>query len=489
MEKDFEKEFPVEKVSITRARIYLWLQNVLDVVRRRRKGGNKENVVKNVSRRQAVPKELSKREIRAEIRKRAKDEVYAEREKLYNQFVNYLIVLLVNGIALGGLVLAAFDYVLNAQIPERSTVVLGLFVAVNLFCVFYWARAYKQGKGIEGVRGLASFALTLCVIGNVLGGYDLYKNIENLNTYFQGERIVIKDKQRTAEILAGYIHTWRHTPNYCLVHLSDTAYYATVYNSQGESITQLVMDVSASGDTGESTSDESTKAIQNIAICLKDGTAVIVSEDTVEYRQDVDNLKYVELALQWAARGKADIERMAPNQYVVPKDHAPADAMPGTEYAVILKGLSKVKEFYTEAIGKDAADAMFSALASVGMNVELSYYVSVDKAYLGVAATIDVDGVSNLLWYIDNYTEVYDWSLGDADWYNYDYTDAAKNEKMIQEAVYNATSMLTQYGIDSGFTYSNADAELEFDISEGPDSVKFTDVSEEGADATEATED
>ena len=36
----------------------------------------------------------------------------------------------------------------------------------------------------------------------------------------------------------------------------------------------------------------------------------------------------------------------------------------------------------------------------------------------------------------------------------YDYQDADKNEKMIQEAVYNATSMLSQFGVDSGLAYT-----------------------------------
>ena len=208
-------QFKPEKISQMRARFFLWRQDMKDIFRRRK--GTK-----------------------LAVKIKAKEAIAAEREKLYNQFVNRLIILLINGLAVGALLLAALDYIVNAQIPERNPILLTIFLMLALYCAVYWFFTYRKGKGVDGLRGLAIFALIFSLIGSSAGVYDVYTNHKNLSTYFYGEKIAVKNQQETALLLASYIDTWRHTPNYSQVHVAENAYYAVVYNSKGESLAQLV---------------------------------------------------------------------------------------------------------------------------------------------------------------------------------------------------------------------------------------------------------
>ena len=455
MQKE-DETFRTKKVAGIRGRLYLWRMDVADSIRRlfRKPKSNPEEQVTPAEKVKPKARHTSKKQkgSRKDLKQKAKAVIKAERERLYNQFLNHLLLLLVNGIAVGGLLLAGLDYFLVAHIPERSPLILYLLLGITVYSLIYWLVTYKKNKNIEGMRFLAVFALIISIIGTSVGVYSVTTNKKNLDTYFRGENIIIKDKQNTANILASYIDIWRHTPNYSIIQISDTAYYVTVYNSKGESITQLINDGDPTNDTVDKVTGETTETVKDIAICLRDSTAVIVSEDAIERRRDVDNLRYVELAYQWAAKGKANIERVSTAGSVIPKSQVPVDAMPGTEYVVIIQGLSKIREFYSTVLGTVAANEMLHSVSMVS-DIELRFHMTVDTGYLGVASIIAVDGVDNLLWFIDNYVEVYDWSLGEEDWYRYDFTDAKKNELMIQEALYNATSMLEQFGLDSGISY------------------------------------
>lgn len=444
---DESTKYHTKKVSNTKARFYLAWQSLSDVFRtaRRTLVGVGKSLDFRTGEKVAIPKKAGPMGGKTPL------SVAKEREKLYNQFLNHLILLFVNGIVVGGLLLAAVDYILRSEIPERSPLILAGLMLILLYCLGYWTVTYKRGKGVEGVRGLAAFAIVICMLGSVVGGYGVAKNITNLNTYYAGERIVIKDKIATASMLESYIDVWRHTPNYSLVRISDTAYYAVVYNSKGESIAQLVTDSTSEVDT-EKNAASGTEAIKNVAFTLADGTAVVVTEDTIERRKDVDNLKYVELALQWVGKGKASIDRLSSAEVTLDASQLAEDAMPGTQYVVSIKGYTKIKEFYATVLGSAEADAMLKSLFTTGNNVTLLFSVSVDQSYLGVSSTMKIAEEESLLWYIDNYTEVYDWSLGTEDWYKYDFADAKKNEKMVQEALYNATSMLDDFGLDKGLT-------------------------------------
>lgn len=415
-----QKEFKPEKISKVKTRLFLWRQNVMDILCRCKSRNQKQH----------------------ELRSSAKGATEAEREKLYSQFVNRLIILLINGIAVGALLLAALDYIANAQIPERSPVLLTFFLVVALYCTVYWYFSYKKGKGVEGLRGLAIFALIFSLLGSTAGVYDVYTNNKNLNTYFYGERIAIKNQKETALLLASYIDTWRHTPNYSLVHVAEGAYYAVVYNSKGESLSQLV-------NTGEEKTEDKDPT-QNMTVVLKDGTAVIATEKAIERRRDVDNLKYVELALQLAAKGQARLERYSTAVDAVYKKSVPIDGLPGTEYTVTIEGLDQIKKFYSSVIGEKEANDTFRALETIDGRVDLVFQIALDSSYIGVASEINVAGKESLLWYIDNYIAAYDWELGSHDWYNYDYKDPDKNERMLQTALYNASSMLQRLGEDLG---------------------------------------
>lgn len=406
-------QFKPEKISQMRTRFFLWRQDMKDIFRRRK--GTK-----------------------SAVKIKAKEAIAAEREKLYNQFVNRLIILLINGLAVGALLLAALDYIVNAQIPERNPILLTIFLMLALYCAVYWFFTYRKGKGVDGLRGLAIFALIFSLIGSSAGVYDVYMNHKNLSTYFYGEKIAIKNQQETALLLASYIDTWRHTPNYSQVHVAENAYYAVVYNSKGESLAQLV--------TTGGTEYEKKDPTSNMTVVLTDGTAVIATEKAIERRRDVDNLRYVELALQWVAKGNARLNRYSTALDTVKKQSVPADGLPGTEYTVTISGLNNIKKFYASIIGEKEAQDIFYALSTVDGQVDLIYQIALDSSYIGVASLISVAGKESLLWYIDNYVAAYDWELGHYDWYNYDYKDPDKNEKMLQTALYNASAMLERLG-------------------------------------------
>lgn len=381
---------------------------------------------------------------------------YDMEQKLYNQFMNKLLILLWTGFSLGGCLLAALDYILVAQIPERHPIVLGLFWISGMICSIYWVHTFIKAKGIDGLRGLAVFGLILSMLASCSGIYGMWENTRNLRTYFQGEQIVIKDKKETAMILLEYMETWKHTPNYCLTYVAEDVFYATVYNEKGESVSQLVVNGEDSG-------------LDDIAVCLTDGTAVIITNEKVERRQDVDNLTYISHALQWVVDGKAEISRVSTTEELVDKGMAHEDAMPGTEYTITISGLNNLQKFYGELIGTEEAESMLQAF--VGVDVAIMYSILLDSGYIGVASIIAMDGESNLLWFIDNYTEVYDFELGSEDWYDYDFSDAEKNERMIEEVMYNVSVMLETYG-----DFVGIDWEGSFNIdSEGKDFVEFKD--------------
>jgi hypothetical protein len=378
------------------------------------------------------------------------------KQKIYGQFVNRLCILLLTGAAGGGCVLALADYLLNAQIPERSPFVVGFFAVVSFAGFAYWLAVFSRAKGIEGLRGLALFAAIFACISSGIGVVNITINQRNLSTYFQGERIVIKDKKATAATLAEYINIWRHTPNYSLVYISEDVFYATVYNSSGESVTQL-----ASAYEGEDLSLDEV-----ITFCLNDGTSVIVDAESVSRRKDVDSLSYVMKALEWVTLGKADIERASVSETLLEKGMAPSDAFPGTEYGITISGLDNARAFFTELIGSEDASDMMSGLA--GADVSLLYNVFLADSGIAVSSSISMDGEVNLMWYIDGNTEVYDWSLGGYDWYNYDYTDADQNELMIEEAMYNVTSMLDKFGADIGLDYDDGAVEADTPAADTP---------------------
>lgn len=409
-------KFKPERVSQFKAKLFLKIQDFKDIFRKKPATGKVSNRL---------------------LKKKAKEAIANEREKLYSQFVNRLIVLLFTGLAVGALLLAALDYLVNAQIPERNPLMLVIFLAVALFSVGYWYFAYRDGKGVEGLRGLAVFALVLSLIGSSAGVYGVYNNHKNLSTYFLGEKIVVKNQKETALLLASYIDTWRHTPNYSQVHVAENAYYAVVYNSKGESLAQLVT-------TGDESNQKDPTA--NMTVVLADGTAVVATEKAIERRFDADNLKYVESALQWVVKGKARLDRYSTAQSAVKKNTVPADGLPGTEYTVTIAGIDNIIDFYATIIGRQEAHDTFHALETIDGEVAMIYQIALDSSYIGAASSISIAGKESLLWYIDNYIEAYDWELGEGDWYNYDYKDAAKNERMLQTAIYNASAMLTKLG-------------------------------------------
>lgn len=382
-----------------------------------------------------------------------KETISAQTKKqLYEQFINRLLIVLLTGCAAGGCLLAALDYASNAQIPERHPAVLTVFALGSLGCLVYWLVTFFRGKGIEGLRGLALFALIVSVIASGAGGYATAVNIRNLSTYFLGEQITIKDKKATAESLIGYLEEWRHTPNYSLVYISEDVFYASVYNSKGEVVTQLTTKEDDPAE-GEDSPDETIHSDESVAVCLTDGTAVVADKETVSHRKDADNISYVINALKWVVAGKAQIERASVSNALIDKNLVPPDAFPGTEYAVVIDGLTSMRSFFTELIGSEDTNSMLSGL--VGAEATLIYNIFIAEDKIAVSSALSLNGESSLLWYIDGYTEVYDWTLGSYDWYSYDYTDAEKNELMLQEAMYNVTSMLNEFGADVGINWDS----------------------------------
>jgi hypothetical protein len=352
------------------------------------------------------------------------------KQKIYDQFLNRLIMTVLTGVAAGANLLAAVDYFLVATIPERSPWIIIPLAVFSLVCVIYWLVSFFKSAGIEGARGVAMFAGLLAAGSVSLGGYNIHKNMENTRHYYFGQEIQLRDMIATAEILADLLEDWRFTPHHSVTYVDEDLFFINVHNARGESFSQFAH----GGDVD---------ILTDIVVSLADGTSVTFSDDSIMRRLDTDNLNYVIHALRWVQAGNAELIRLSASPEAVRRELVPADGFPGTEYVIIIDGAQNIENFYVGIIGAEAAaDVMLSFF---GADTTLLYSVSIISTLdMSVSAAMSINGQHVLLWVMQEFLPVLDWNL-DGDWYAYDFSDPETNEVLIAQAMINVTAMFEEY--------------------------------------------